>query len=516
MYRFFLFFLAFCNIFALFAQQQQGKKITYSAESLDYDEVNLPGVSKLIGNVVFTHENTIGYSDSAYYYTDENKIIAFGRPVKIYINDTVTLFGNRAIYDGNNKISTISRRVILQDNTSTLFTDSLIYNTDEGIGYYVTGGKMISNEDTLTSRVGKYNTNTNLANFRRNVVLVNPSYTMLCDSFNYNTNSEIVYFLCRTHLISEENNIFTNSGWYDTRNNYSHLMDSVKFINKEQELTADTAYYDKNLGFGIAQHNITIIDTTRNMIIKGEYGEYYENDGLAWITDSALLILYDKANNDSLYLHADTLKILFDSVQDPKYLLAYFHVKFFSKDYQGVCDSMIYNVEDSLGYMFYNPVLWNDKNQMFGDTIKFLIIDSITSQLELIKDAFIIVDVFDEEEFNQVKGKNIIGHIHDGNLKQVDVINNVELVYYVMDEDTMLIGINRMETTEMKIFLENNEIEELRFYDYPDGKFWSDKELPMNDRKLKEFRWLDAYRPKDIMDIFTNPIPREKGVRNEE
>jgi hypothetical protein len=85
-----------------------------------------------------------------------------------------------------------------------------------------------------------------------------------------------------------------------------------------------------------------------------------------------------------------------------------------------------------------------------------------------------------------------------------------------MDEDTLLIGINRMETTEMKLFLKNNEIEELRFYDYPDGKFWSDKELPIGDRKLKDFRWLDIYRPKEIADIFVNPIPRKKEVKNEE
>ena len=515
MSRFLFFFLVFCNIFTLFAQQQE-KKIAYSADWQYRDDDLLPGVDRLIGDVVFTHENTIGYADSAYFYDNDNKMIAFGKPVKIFINDTVTLYGNRAMYDGNSKISNISRKVILKDKVSTLYTDSLIYNTNEGIGYYVTGGKMISKEDTLTSKIGRYNTHTNIAHFRRDVTLVNPTYTMTCDSFNYNTNTEVVYFLCRTHLVSDENNIFTNSGWYDTRNNYSHLMDSVKLINKDQELTADTTYYDKNLGFGIAKNNVTLIDTTRNFIVKGEYGEYLENGGLSWITDNALLILIDKEKQDSLYLHGDTLLMHFDSVQNPQLMLAYFHVKFFSKDFQGACDSMSYNVLDSVGMMFYNPIVWNEKNQLTGDTIRFSIIDSLTQQLELLLSAFIVSNVYDELEFNQVKGKNIVGMIRDNELKQVHVINNVELVYYVMDDDTLLIGINRMETNEMKMFLENNEIEELRFYDYPDGKFWSDKELPLNDRIIKDFRWLDMYRPKEITDIFTNPIPREKVSSAEE
>jgi hypothetical protein len=68
----------------------------------------------------------------------------------------------------------------------------------------------------------------------------------------------------------------------------------------------------------------------------------------------------------------------------------------------------------------------------------------------------------------------------------------------------------------MKVFFKNNQIEELRFYEYPDGKFWADKELPMNDRLLKDFRWLAEYRPKKIADIFVNPIPRPKIVKSED
>jgi len=515
MFRFYLLLLAFCNVFVLFAQQK-GKKIAFRTDMQYYDESYMPDVDRLIGNVIFTHENSIGYADSAYYYKSENKIIAFGEPVTFFVNDSVTLYGDRAMYDGNSKISTVSRNVILQDNKSTLYTDSLIYYTGTGIGYYVTGGKMISKEDTLTSMIGRYNTHTNIAHFKQDVILNNPTYQMTCDSINYNSNTEIVYFLCRTHLVSKENNIFTNSGWFDTRNNLSQLIDSVKIMNRNQVLTADSVYYDKNREFGIARSNVMINDTARGFIVLGHYGEYLEKGGLSWITDSALLILIDKEKSDSLYLHSDTLKMYTDTAQNPELLLAYYHVKFFSKEYQGACDSMSYNVLDSVGMMFHNPVLWNEKNQFSGDTIKFSVIDSITSQLELLKNAFIVSDVYDEVEFNQVKGKNMIGFIRDDELKQVDVIFNVELIYYVMDDDSLLIGINRMETNEMRIFLQDNEIQELRFYDYPDGKLWADNELPMNDRLLKDFRWLVAYRSKEIADIFVNPIPREKAKQEEE
>ena len=406
MNRYLAFFLVFCNVLCLFAQQ--GKTIVYKADWQYHDDEFLPDVNRLIGNVIFTHENTIGYADSAYYYDIENKMVAFGQPVIIFANDSVTLYGNRATYNGNSKISTIAREVILKDKASTLYTDSLIYHTATGIGYYVTGGKMISKEDTLTSIIGTYNTKNKLALFKKDVTLNNPTYQMTCDSFRYNTETEIVYFLCRTHLISDENNIYTNSGWYDTHNNISQLIDSVKIMNKDQVLTADSVYYDKNLEFGIAKSNVIITDTTRGFQVLGNYAEYLEKGGLTWITDSALLILIHKEKSDSLFLHADTLKMFFDSVQDPQLMLAHYHVKFFSEEYQGACDSMSYNVLDSVGMMYYNPVLWHDKNQFTGDTIRYTILDSIHSQFELLRNAFIIADVYDEVEFNQIKGKNVI------------------------------------------------------------------------------------------------------------
>jgi len=470
------------------------------------DSTPVGGLGAQTHNLTFTPTNT-----TAFRVTRKDIVITVRQAALTIGSATHT-----KVYDGNTKISTISQNVILRDNASTLYTNMLIYSTETGIGHYNTGGKMISNEDTLVSRIGIYNTHTNIAQFKRNVVLTNPTYVMTCDSFNYNTNTETVYFLCRTHLVSDENDIFTHSGWYDTRRDFSHLYDSVKMINKAQTLTADTVYYDKNLGFGIVKDNVTLVDTTRDFIVQGHYGEYLENEGWTWITDRALLILIDREKPDSLYLHADTLKMHFDTAQNPQLMLAFYHVKFFNKDLQGACDSMSYNVIDSIGMMFYNPVLWTGKNQLSGDTIRFSVIDSVTQKLELLQNAFIVSDVFDEVEFNQVKGKIIIGFIRDRQLYQVNVIHNVELIYYVMDEDTLLIGVNRMETNEMKMFLQDNEIEELRFYEYPDGKLWADKELPMTDRLLRDFRWLDTFRPKEIADIFINPIPREKRKSEKE
>ena len=107
---------------------QSNRKINTRADLLEYDENWLPGAQRLLGHVVFQHENTIGYCDSAYYYEDENYLIAFGKPVKIHIGDSVQLYGKKAYYSGNDRTASIARNVEMVHGTAHLYSDSLIYD----------------------------------------------------------------------------------------------------------------------------------------------------------------------------------------------------------------------------------------------------------------------------------------------------------------------------------------------------------------------------------------------------
>lgn len=503
--------LLFCIPLDSFAQsnkQSSPKKITCEADMSYRDEDNYPGIDKWIGNVKFSHDGIIGYCDSAYTHEYTNNIEAFGKIVTIHINDSVTLYGKYVFYDGNKRIASISRDVQLEDNTSTLYTDSLIYNLNSDVGYYLTGGKIINQENTLTSIEGNYYTKEKIVLLKDSVLLVNETYTMNCDSLRFNTESEIVYFITRTHLISDENEIYTSSGWYETKTDIALLVDDVELLNEGQQVFGDSIYYNKNTGVGIGWMNIVIVDTVKNFIIKGNYAEYHENGGISTVTDSAILILIE--NTDSLYVHADTFKIHIDSLQEPQILRGYNHAKFFRKDMQGACDSISYIMQDSTLTMFHNPVLWLNEYQLTADTIIFFIIDSTHMEVHLIKSGFIAAGIYNESEYNQVKGLSIVGHIINKELTSVDVIGNAECFYYIQEDSEELIGINSSVTSEMRISFDGGEIKNLILFNEPDGTIDPDSKVSDDDRKLKGFRWLNFYRPLNIEDIFHRPIPREK------
>lgn len=494
------------TICLLHANAQDQKKIFFRAELLEYDEAVLPDVERYSGNVIFRHDNTIGYCDRANHNRVTNQLEAFGNPVIVVSNDSIKLYGQRILYDGNARTVTVYQNVILKDNSAALYTDSLFYSMNDAMGYYLEGGKILNDSNVLTSRIGYYYTDKKMAYLYDSVRLTNSSYTVDCEKSSFNTGNSTVYFISRTHLVSDENEIFTDRGWYDTKRDLVTLAGNAELFNEDQVLTGDSLFYDKGRKFGQGWNNVQLLDVKDNSILQGNYVEF-EEKSYATATDSSVMVyIY---NADSLFLHADTLLLLLDTTNHPSWAYAFNHVKFFRYDMQGACDSMTYSFEDSLLTMFFNPVLWTGENQLTADTIFFYVVDSNNMRLELNHSAFISSSLFRETEFNQVKGLKIVGHIANRSLRRMDVIGNAECLYYILDEDSSLIGINSAMTSEMSILLDSNEIQSITFYNNPDGKLYPDKDLPKEDRLLKNFHWLNVYRPQKKEDIFVNPVERK-------
>jgi len=461
-------------------------------------EIN-KNINILIGNVVFNHEGTRLYCDSAYFFQLENKIEAF-RNVRIRMSDTLNIYGDMLQYDGNTKVAEIYKSVKLIDNQTILTTDYLNYDRNSGIASYNTGGKIVDKENVLTSKIGHYFTNKKEFFFKKEVLLINPKYTIDSDTLMFNTITEIAYFYGPTNIISKENTIYCENGWYNTKTDKSQFSRNAWLQTKNQHLEGDSLYYDRKNGFGKAFNNVTLIDTVKNIIIKGNYIENSELLKKSMVTDSALAIFVDKG--DSLYMHADTLRAKYDTADNIELIQAYHKVKFFRIDIQGMCDSLSFVMKDSLMNMYYDPVLWTDENQLTADTIHLLSGEEKMKEILMRSNAFIISQS-DTNQFNQVKGKNMQGFFNKNQLYRVNVKGNSETIYYMKEESSKdLLGINKAVSSDLLIFIKDKQIESITFIKSPEGTLYPVKELAEPDRLLKNFHWRIHQRPKGKMDVF--------------
>ncbi len=206
---------------------------------------------------------------------------------------------------------------------------------------------------------------------------------------------------------------------------------------------------------------------------------------------------------DSLATASDTLK-----KKDDKIFMAYHRVRFYKKDLQGICDSLSYQMKDSVMRLFNDPVLWSEVHQMTAERIEYRPHHPGPDIARLDNNGFIISRE-DSIKYNQISGKVLIGYIFNNALKTIEVNGNAVTLYYLKSKDRYS-GMNKLESSKINVYLLNSKIDSITFFPKPEGKTIPMKELTTEDATLKGFQWRESEKPKDRFDIFPLEEKRKK------
>ena len=128
--------------------------------------------------------------------------------------------------------------------------------------------------------------------------------------------------------------------------------------------------------------------------------------------------------------------------------------------------------------------------------------DSTIDWAHIINQAMSIEQI-DSINYNQVSGKEMKAYFQDGDIRQADVIGNVRIVYYTIDDkDSTLIGVNNAETSLLNIYLKDRKIEKIKASAKTNGVMYPMSLIPEDKRYLPSFSWFDYIRPLNKEDIF--------------
>lgn len=467
------------------------------ANTLSFDKDKMADAQVLNGDVCFRHDSSYMYCDSAYFFEQTNSLEAFSN-VRMEQGDTLFVYGDYLFYDGDLQIAYLRNNVRMENRQVTLFTDSLNYERVPNVGYYFDGGLIVDSLNELSSFYGQYSPATKLAVFNDSVRLENPNFILYSDTLHYNTNTKLSTILGPSVIESDSGTIKSSRGWYNTIDNTAMLLDRSEVISGDKILIGDSIYYNRESGFGEVFGSMFIQDTLQNVMLKGNYGYYNEKTGYAFATDSASFLEYSQG--DTLYLRADTLQMV---TVDSTYreLKAYYGVRFFRTDLQGVCDSMQFNSRDSILYMYKEPVVWNEQYQLYGDTILIYMNDSTMDYAHVKQFAFAIQEL-DTAFYNQLKGNDLKAYFSGRTVRQIDVEGNAESIFYPIESDGTMVGLNSTKSGYLSIWVKDNKLDKLKIWPSPQGTMTPIPDLKPSQKTLKDFMWFDYLRPLNKDDIF--------------
>lgn len=457
------------------------------------EQTGTKGVDRLLGSVQMRHQKTLIYCDSALFFREENKARLFGNVRIIDQEDPVQTTSIYAEYDGNTKMAKLRNNVVFTNQKTTLTTEYLDYDRAGNIAYYFNDGKVVDSVNVLTSERGKYEVNFERITFQKDVVLVNPDYTMKTNDLVYMTIPKTAETKGLTNLISKDGNTLDaqNGSFYDTQAKKFRFYEGI-VETETSRIKAKELYYSELEAYYEGKEEVSVLNKERQVEVFGDVGEYWDERKYSLVHGNALVRRYFE--KDTLYMASDSLISQDGEADSMKYLLAFRAVKLVKSDMSGVADSLVYNYSDSSIQLFKDPVMWNQKSQITADSMVFYIANEELDRV-FMKDKVFVITQDTISNFNQMKGRTMVGYFEEGQMDKIDIDGNGESLYFALQADTISQGINKTLSANIKLRFKEGVIQRVTYGIKPDGKFTPFQLITEENSRLEGFNWRFEERP---------------------
>ena len=472
------------------------------ADNLRYDEALYPGAQRVSGKVEIRHKGMILKCDSAVLYQHTNSFEAMGH-VRMTQGDTLSLTSDSVYYDGQEQIAKARRKVVLTHRGHVLTADSLNYDRLYKKGYYFECGTLRDGKNVLTSDWGEYYTTTRKANFYYSVKLVNKKFTLTTDTLAYDTRTKLAHVLGPSNIVSGQSRVYTTDAYYNSQTEEVQLYHSSQLYSKNRNMSGDSIFYDKKKGIMEAFRDVCFEDPDNNVNLFGDYCWYNEYTGEAYAYGRALAKDYSNPK-DTLFVHSDTIRMYtYNKDTDSLYRVVhgYRNARAYRSDIQAVCDSLVGNSQLKRLDMYYDPIVWSGNRQILGEEINVFSNDSTLDSVRVERQA-LMVEKIDSVHYNQVAGQLMRAYFDENKqIKENRVDGNVYVIFYPIEQDSVMLYQNYTETTQMRMFMKDGKLKRLwtnaaKGFLYPIGL------APADQTYLKNFAWFDYIRPRDKYDLF--------------
>lgn len=479
----------------------------------------------LVGTVGLKQGNTLFYCDSLILNSTTKIFEAFGN-VRID-DDTTHIRSNYLRYLTDKRYAYLQKNVRLTDGHGVLTTNELEYDLAAKIGYYKNGGRLVSKKSVLTSREGTYYSDTRDIFFRGKVELKDPAQYLRTDSMIYNTELERAQFLTDTYIRDSSGRVIqTREGYYDIRNRHAEFTQRTTIVDKCLRVTGNRIASDDATGIVQVEGNAILVDSCQGVIILAN--QIFANKKTEAYLATKKPVMIIKQDKDSIFVSADTLFTahLSDLIKTTdttkkktpiakgsktkttplkadstnRYFEAYRNVRIFSDSLQAVSDSLFYSFKDSTFRLFQDPVVWNGKSQITGDTIYLLTKNKKADRFKIFENSF-LVNELEPRVYNQVRSTRMDGYLHEGIIDSVFARGFAETVYFMQDNDSAYTGVNETTSDAMNVYFKNNDLKRVVFIRNVKGTLWPISQKQPADLLLKGFIWLDKKRPKSKYEL---------------
>lgn len=456
-------------------------------------------------SVKVTNKDFVLTADTLKYNSKTERVFIVGPTHIVGTSKKGTLYSEKGWYDTRTNIAELYKASKIIGKEQSLQGDTIYYSRNSGIGRARSRVLLsdTTNHIAITGRNGSYNEKTKIAFVTDSAVFMQFSRTDTL-FLHADTLKSIPDFTPKGAI---KKTVKQQVAAVKTVAGIAITPDSLKGLEKAGKTIQTLTKVD----------SLSKLDTTLKAVLPEITRTFISRDSMTTVKDTgnvagkiaAAIMTINPFSKDSLGNVADTLKTRETrDEKDDKLFMAYHRVRFYKKDLQGICDSIAYQMKDSVMRLFTDPVLWSEVHQLSAEKIEYRPHHPGPDIARLENSGFIISRE-DSIKYNQISGKLLLGYIYNNKLKRIEVNGNAITLYYLKNKDRFS-GMNKLESSKINVYLVESKIDSIAFFPKPEGKTIPLKDLTPEEATLKGFEWRESEKPTSRFDIYPLDEKRKK------
>ena len=412
----------------------------------------------LRGNVGLQQDEAKMYCDSAILIQPQNTFEAFSN-VRIVQADTTMVTGEELFYEGDKRLFTISKNVVLTTPSSTLRTTSLRFDRNTRTGYYTTRSTLYRKGLELTSDIGSYNTQSQTVRLRGEVEALDPDYTLKTDTLLYYPKANSYRFLGPSTLLRDSSLTTCKTGRYNADEGELNLGKGASITSPKSFIKADSISYNLKLDKGSLYHKALVSDSTKGFVLEADFIKYIKEPNYV---DAHYPVFYRQSlDADTLFAKGDTLTIREDT-NGARVVNLLETTSFYSEKFQGQSSFFSYHEAFETLSLFPNPLLWGDKSQFSCDSALLLLQNEELDSLYLHQNVKIVSESKDSAYFDAASGKFLYGSFESNSLSRIKLEGNAQSIMHNFSSGPTPDGINKTACSWIETNFEAGEVKTVR------------------------------------------------------
>ncbi len=349
-----------------------------------------------------------------------------------------------------------------------------------------------------------YYTDKELSELRGRVIIKQDSTLLFGNKVDYNFLTKEAFFLDNIRLEDTQGTLVAQSGIYYQRQDSAEFRGNVQLTDSAKYAESDSLFLNRKKKLTRLFGDIFVADSINNSILKGNYLEA-DSSGRRYIDGNAYLRRISEDTTDTTHIFAD--EILLQEKDSTTFIDAYTQVKVWSEKFSSISDTLLYNSKDELFQLREEPKAWHKQIQLTGPYIFVQLDSSKVKQLTSYYETIAVQEDSTTGRLNQIKGDTLVADFSNGDISQIMVYPNSEILYHTKGSDGKPDG--AMENTSPKTILSFENGALIRAWMGKNQGLFLPEYTDLVNRRLDGFIWTPELRP---VRPVTNSAPKHEPI----